>query len=188
MDRGRDVAALDQVDPAGARVTWRRRVEYAPASERRFAAQDDAVAAGGHGRRGQPQLRVPLSDPANDGWDLGGAVVDMDAGAVLDRRELLERDVEPVARRVGARIDQRLAAVELSAFDARQADGDTLPGFCALDRPVVHLHAANAHREAGRLGAKLVTGADRPRPKRAGRDGADAPQRERAVDMEARRS
>ena len=51
----------------------------------------------------------------------------------------------------------------------------------------MHLHAAHAHRSRRRLGAQLVALADRARPERPGRDGADPAQREHAVDVEPRR-
>ena len=67
------------------------------------------------------------------------------------------------------------------------ATRDPLSRLRALDRLVVHLDAAHAHVAAGRLHAQLVALADRARPERAGDDGADAAQREDAVDVEPRR-
>ncbi len=98
--------------------------------------------------------------------------------------QLLERDVDAVARPVLARLDERVAAVEVAAADPGQRDRDPLPRLRAVDRPVVHLDAAHAHVEARRLGAERVALADRARPERPGRDGADAAQREDAVDEE----
>ena len=52
----------------------------------------------------------------------------------------------------------------------------------------MHLHRADANVPSARLDAKLVALADRARPERPGDDGADAAQREDAVDVEPRRS
>ena len=96
-------------------------------------------------------------------------------------------DVESVARRKRARRDERVAAPQLAAVDPRQRDGDTLPRLGALDGLVVHLHAAHAHRARTGLGVQLVALAERARPQRSRRDGADAAQREHTVDVQARR-
>ena len=70
------------------------------------------------------------------------------AGNVL---ELLERHVEAVGdRETTPRRDQRVAAREPLALDARERDCDALARFGPLDRAVVHLHAAHAHVETPR--------------------------------------
>ncbi len=97
----------------------------------------------------------------------------------------VERDVEPVARRERARRDERVAAAELGALDARERDRDPLPRLRPLDRAVVHLDAADAHVASRRLDAQLVALAERARPERARRDRADPAQREHAVDVQA---
>ena len=107
---------------------------------------------------------------------------------VADRLELLELDVEAVADGIGAGLDERVAALERAALDPGQRERDPLSGLGALDRLVVHLDASHAHVDAGRLGAQLVALADRARPERARDDGADAVQREDAVDVEPRRA
>ena len=81
--------------------------------------------------------------------------------------------------------DERVAARDPVALDARERDGDALARLGPLDRAVVHLHAAHAHVEAARLDPQLVALADRPGPERAGHDRADPAQREDAVDVEA---
>ena len=78
-----------------------------------------------------------------------------DACAALDRRQLLELDVEPVRGREGARRDERIPAVELPPLDTGQAERDTLARGRALDGRVVHLHAADAHFAAARRNASV---------------------------------
>jgi hypothetical protein len=114
-------------------------------------------------------------------------VVDVDAGAVVDGHDLLQADVEAVADRIGAGLDQRIAAAELCALDAGQAHRDALPGLGNVDSAVVHLDGADADVEAGWLDTQRRARADRARPERPRRDRADAAQRERAIDEEARR-
>ena len=98
----------------------------------------------------------------------------------------LEGYVEPVADRIRAVGDERVAAPQLAPLHARQRESDALAGLRPLDRAVVHLDTAHAHVEAGRLGAELVALADRPRPEGAGDDGADPLEREHAVDVQPR--
>ena len=92
-------------------------------------------------------------DAHDPGQVLGGAVVDVEARAVGDLRQLLERDVEPVAQRIGTRLHQHVAAAQVAALDPREGERDPLPGLGAVDRPVVHLDAAHAHVEPRWLGS-----------------------------------
>ena len=110
-----------------------------------------------------------------------------DARAAVDRHELLELDIEAVGDRKGAGRDERVAAVQVAPVDARQPERNPLAGRRPLDGSVVHLHRANPHLAAARSDLEHVALGDRPRPERAGDDGADAPQREDPVDVEARR-
>src|SRR6478736_388310 len=111
----------------------------------------------------------------------------MDEHAWWNRRELLEFDVEPVARVVGAPLDEDVSPSDLTTLDAGEGDGHPLSGLGSLDLTVVHLHASNSHIAALRLDAQDVAAADSPGPERAGCDGADPPQREHAVDVQPRR-
>ena len=129
-----------------------------------------------------------VADPDELRGDLRRPVVHLDPGVVRDRLQLLELDVEPVADRVRARLDQCVAAAKRLSLDAGERQRDALPRLGALDGQVVHLHAAHADVEAGRLGSQLVALADRARPERARDDGADPVQREGAVDVEAGRA
>ena len=183
----RGIAALEQVEALGRRAPGRRRVEDCRAAERCPLAEDDAVAAGGDHRRGEPQLRAAGVDADDPRHVLGGAVVDVEVRAVGDLRQRSEGDVEAVAERVGAGLHEGVAAPELGALDPGERDRDALPGLGALDRPVVDLDAADADVEAGRLGAERVPLADRAGPERPCDDGTDAAQREDPVDEEARR-
>ena len=114
-------------------------------------------------------------------------MVDVQARAVRDRLELVERDVEPVARPQAAGGDQHVAAAQLAALDARECERDPLARLCPLDRAIVHVHAPDAHVARGRLGPEHVALGDCPRPERPGRDRPDPAQREDAIDVEARR-
>ena len=93
----------------------------------------------------------------------------------------------PVAQRERAGRDERVAAPQVVALDARQRDGDALARVRRLDRRVVDLQAAHADVAAAGLDAQLVSLGERPGPERPGRDRADAAQREDAVDEETRR-
>src|SRR5437879_5544364 len=97
VDRGRDLTALDELEPRVVEPAGWGGVDHAPAAERRPLAQDDAVAAGCDRRRREPELRVALPGANDPRVELGGAVVDVEALPVGNRLELLEHDVEPVA-------------------------------------------------------------------------------------------
>ena len=113
------VAALEQLEPRGVEAARRRRVEHDAAADGRLGAQDDAVAAGGDDRLASRSCaKRPLAHDA--GRDVARAEVDRDARPAT-RLELLERDVEPVADRIGAGLDERVAAPQLRALDARAA-------------------------------------------------------------------
>ena len=98
--------------------------------------------------------------------------------------ELLERDLEPVGAGEGAGGDEHVAAGEVAPLETRQAHRHALPGLGPLDRGVVHLDGPDPDVAAGGLQPQLVAVADRPRPERPRRDGADPPQREDPVDVE----
>ena len=100
----------------------------------------------------------------------------------------VELDVEAVADGIGARLDERVAASSALRSMPGSASATRCPASARSTGSVVHLDAAHAHVDAGRLGAELVALADRARPERARDDGADPVQRERAVDVEARRA
>ena len=66
-------------------------------------------------------MSVALADSPDRGADLGGAVVDVEARAVGDRLELVERDVEPVPDGIRAGLDERIAASEAASARRRAA-------------------------------------------------------------------
>ncbi len=184
----RDLPAFDERQALLVAMPGWRRVEDGPAADCRLAAQDDAVAPGRDDRRRKAKLSPALPDAHDSRLHARCPYVDVETRAVGDRLELVERDVEPERDRVRVVGDERLAARDLPALDARQADGDALPGFRPWDVAVVYLDAANAHGHARRLDPQLVSRADRARPERSRDDGADAAQRERPVHPETRRA
>ncbi len=189
VDAGADdrlgIAALEELEALRVELPRWRWVEHDASADGRFSAQHDAIAAGGHNGLSQPQLRIAaFAHHARE--HVARPHVHGDRGR--HRLELLERDVEPPAHRVVARLDERIAAPELRARDSREVDRDALARACLVDRLVVHLDAARAGRQARRLDAKRVARTDRARPEGAGDDGAGAVDREGAVDVEPRRA
>ena len=118
------------------------------------------VASSGHHGCGETELRVALVDRDDAGHDLGRSVVDVHARGVGDLCERLERDVEAVARRVGAALDERVAAAQFAPLDAGERHRHPLSGLGALDRTVVHLHASYPDVQSGRLRTQEVAFAD----------------------------
>ena len=114
-------------------------------------------------------------------------MVDDQPCAVGDRRQLLQHDVEAIRGRVGARLDEDVAAHDLPPLDPRQRHRDALARLGSVDRAIVDLDAAHPRRDARGLESQLVALSDAARPQRAGRDGADAAQGEGPVDRQTRR-
>ena len=110
--------------------------------------------------------------------------MDGDAGAVLDRHQLLELDVEAIRDRKRVRGDERIAPVKLAPFDARQAERDALARGCSLDGRIVHLHRPHTYLAPTWRDPQRVALRDRSRPQRSRRDGADSTEREDAIDVE----
>ena len=110
MNRRCDVPPLEESHARLVPVPGRHGVDDDSAAERRLAAQDDVVAAGGDDRRVEPELRKPPAKPHDACEVVRRPDVHLDAGAVFDRRDLLEGDVETVRDRVLPRHDERLAA------------------------------------------------------------------------------
>ena len=136
----------------------RQRIQHPPAADRRRRPQHDAVAARGHDRRAQPQLRVRLSGARDAGDDLARPVVQLDARR--DLRERLERDVEAIAGAEGAARHERVPAAQLRPLDSRAAR-PRRAGPPPRARP-----ARRAPRRCGlgRRGQRARRGARRPPP------------------------
>ena len=169
-------------------VPARSRVEHRAAADGRLAAEDDAVAARGDDRRCEPELRVAARPPARPGPVLprcrGGR-----GGALRPRSARAPR----ARRRAGS--SSRMRRARRSASPRRSSCRST-PGSATATR------WPGSARSTGRSctwtlrtrtsrppGSARSTSplADRSRPERPGRDGADPAQREHAVDVEAGR-
>ncbi len=179
------LAASSPLEERRVGVPARSRVDHRSATDGRLATEDDTVAAGCDDGRCEPELRKALPRPHDPGRYCRGAVVNVEARSIRDRHELLERDIEPVARRECSGRQQRVAPLHLVPLDARKRDRHSLARLGPLDRTVVHLDAAHANVASARLGTEHVTDADRSRPESPRRDRPDPAQREHAVDVEA---
>ena len=174
-DRRGDLAALEQRRAAPVAMPRRGGVEHRSASERRLAAEDDAVAARRDDRLARAAAARSGRRPERLARARARCRVSLDARAVRDRLELVER-----RRRAGTRPGTRRGATSTSprATSRRstpgQADRDPLTRLGPLDVAIVHLDAANAHVAPRRLEAQLVAVADRARPERPGDDGAES--------------
>ena len=151
------LAALERLESREVGVPRRRRIEHHSAADRGVGAQHDTVAARRDDRPRQAQLGEAVAGARHPRDRLRGAVVEHDASRDLSQR--LERDVEAEARPGRSRRDEDVAAPQLLPLDAGQRDRDALPCLGALDRPVVHLHAAHPYC----LAARLERAARRPR-------------------------
>src|SRR5580765_6350598 len=114
----------------------RRGIDDPSATDGRPCAQHDVVTA----RRDDGRIEPKLGEPSHANYTREhrrGAV--MDEHACWNRRELLELDVESVARVVGAPLDEHVSPSDLTALDAGQGDCHSLSGFGGFDVKVVHL-------------------------------------------------
>ena len=87
------LAAGDALEPFEVGVTWWRRIDHLAAAHRRSRSEHDPVAALRDDRRGEAELR---ESPGADDAPEGRARAVVDKRAFRNRRELLQRDVEPV--------------------------------------------------------------------------------------------
>ena len=128
---------------------------------------------------------MPVAHADDAPGDAARAVVHREPCAVRDR--LRAPRARPRAGRSGegAGGDERVAAARGRCRSRPgRLDRHALPRLGPLDRGVVHLDGPDPDVAAGGLQPQLVAVADRPRPERPRRDGADAPQREDPVDVE----
>ena len=186
-DRGRDVAPSEESHASLVTVSRWDGVDNRPAAERRLATQDHAVAASGDDGCCETELGELLAESNDARCRVPRPDVHLHARAVLDRRDLLERDVEPVGGRVPVARDERFPSRDLAALDAGEAHRDPLPRICTLDVTVVHLDAPHPHVVPARLEPKQISGTDRARPQRARHDRAESRDGEGAIDVEPRR-
>ena len=112
-------------------------------------------------------------------------VVDGETRSVANRRELGERDLEPVRAWERPGCDERVTPADLRRLDAGETDRDPLSGPRTAHRCLVHLDGSHAHVSALRLQPEVVALGDRARPQCPGDDRADPPEREDAVDVQA---
>ena len=157
---GESFVGVVPADLAVEGVSRRGRIEDAPSADGCVCTQDDPVARGGDDGGGEPQLRE--ASRANDARERRRRAV-MYQHPCRDRcAELLELDVEPVARRVRIGCDEHIAASELGALDSREGHGDALSRLRDLDGLVVHLHAAHSHSARTGLDGRTSPAAMRP--------------------------
>ena len=167
------VATLEQLEPLRARtraaVPGRARVPPPTVVSVRRTTRSPRAAT--H-RLAQPQLGVAAL--AHDACGRRRSSRCARSARPGTRLELLEYDVEAPADRIGARLDERVAAVELRARDARQVDRDALPGL-GVARPARRApgRSARARAQAGGLDARSSSpAAIEPDQQRARDDGA----------------
>ena len=167
------IASLEQREPRLVEPPRRGRVEDAAAADGRLAAQHEPVAARGDERPRRAGAGRTARRCARRG--AGTAEVPWQTvtrAAASGARRPLEHDVEPVARRVRARRDERVAARRAGARrSADDRERDALPGLGALDRLAVHLRRCARERRtppaaprAGRRRRSRPTRAFRSRP------------------------
>ena len=173
----RPLAALGPLEPREVGMAAGGRIEHGAAAHRRLGAEDDAVAARGDRGRGQPELREARrpgrpgpGSPTVPWWTVS-------AGAVLDRLELLERDVEPVARPEARRARRaRRRGGARSRSTPGSASATRCPAAARSTGSSCTWTLRTRTSSPPGLGAEHVALADRPRPERPGRDRPDPAQ------------
>ena len=152
------------------------------------------VARGRHGAASEPKLHtaagpgreLAAAGDRDPGVKLRRAVVHHHGLAVSQstRRRFEHADVALEPERLGVRARRRhdVAAPNLGPLDAHERQGHPLARSGALGRLVVHMDASHPRLAPAGLDHEPVAGGDAARPQRPGDDGADAAERERAVD------
>ncbi len=117
----RGIALLEQAVALAVDPAWRRGIEHDRARERRLLPEDDAVAARRDDRGCQPQLGMVVPHAHDARRDSRRAVMDGQPGAVRNRLELAERDLEPIRARERARARRAPRRADLAR--ARSPEG-----------------------------------------------------------------
>ena len=153
--------------------------------QRRFPQHDARPAAlAGLERRDaieQPHLR----------FDLRRACMKMHGGALLQRlgrRQELQRAIHLRDRPEYPRRGQHHTARHFRRFDIGEIQRGALPGQRLAGRLAVDLHAAHPQTAAGGVKFDFLLFADRPRNQRSGHHGAEAFDRESAIQRQAEMS
>ncbi len=149
------VAAFEHGEPFRFEPARRSGIEHRAAADRRLGPQHDPVAACCDDRLGQSELRVRTVARDPRGHRLRADVHRHGRRHVGD---LFQSYVEAIGDGVVTGLDKHVATREVAAFDCWQVDRDALARFSLLDRRVVHLHAADAHRLAAWLDSQHVAG------------------------------
>jgi len=145
------------------------------------------IVAGGDDGNRETELGVLLPRANDAGRDRRRAVVHEQAGSGRNRLELLEANVQPVARPVRLAADEGVPAPELAPLHPRQRERDPLARGPMVDRLVVHLHRSHPHAAAARLDPENVPAGNGAGPERSRHNRPDPAQREDAIDVQARR-
>ena len=165
-------------------MPWGHRIEDAATAERRLPAKYQPVAPCSNHRRSEAQLGEAFAEAHDPRRGMRRAEVHLHARVVLDRGDLLERNVEPIRRRIPARLDECFSPCDIAPIDSGKAHRDALARLRPPDVAVVHLDAPHSDVAAGRLEPELISCADRARPERSGHDRAEARDGKRAIDIE----
>ena len=188
MDRRGNISLRESLDASLVAMPRGQRIEHVATAERRLTAEDHPVAPRCNHRRCETELREAVAEAHDPRRGVRRAEVHLHARVVLDRRDLLERDVEPIRRRIPTRLDERISPCDVAPIDAGKAHRDALARLGSLDVAVVHLDAPHSDVAAGRLEPQLISCSDRARPERSRNDRAEAGNGERAIDVEPRRA
>jgi hypothetical protein len=184
MDRPDNISLGKSLDARHVAMPRGYRIEDVGTAERGFTAKDQPVASRCNHRRSEAQLREALAKAHDPRRGMRRADVHLHARLVLDRGDLLERNVEPIRRRIPTRLDERFSPCDIAPIETGNAQSDTLTSLGPIDIAVVHLDAPHPNVAARRLEPELISGTDRARPERSCNDCAEARDGERTIDVE----
>ena len=181
----------------------RESVEHLATAQRalcRLVANDEAIAAQRTDRLVEQQLgeRVVaamerlVAQQGDATGDVLGPKVHMHGSPVAQRFDFGGRQRQPHIQPVGGRM-QRLAEQPLAARDVAlvelrcdDVDGAALADAARVRRTVLRVQAPHAHLDAQRRNHQPITNRNAPCKHRARDHGANARQRERAIDRQAK--
>jgi hypothetical protein len=132
MDRPGNISLRESLDASHVAMPRRHRIEDVAAAERRLTAEVSAGRPRSDHRRSEAQLREAFAEAHDPRWVYASCRGAAARALVLDRGDLLERNVEPIRRRIPAGSMSASPRATSRPIDSGKAHRDALAASARL--------------------------------------------------------